>query len=65
MMKKKDFDCSGIRELTSKELQTNAGFFTTAGKFIGIIILGGLTGELIKEGWQQCKYDFMQGWNSV
>ena len=54
-----------VQELKSYELQMNGGFLLPVGKFVGTVILAGLVGELIIEGWKQCKADFIEGWNSV
>lgn len=60
-----EMDYCQVRELTSHELQLKGGFLFPVGKFVGLVILSGLVGELIIEGWEQCKADFREGWNSV
>jgi hypothetical protein len=60
-----EMDGLSVRELTNCELQMNGGFLFPVGKFVGFVILSGLVGELIIEGWEKCKADFIEGWNSV
>lgn len=68
MEKVLDLKVAEIQDLGSIELKNvNGGalWFAIAAKYVGGILLAGLTAELLTQGGEKCWDDFVEGFNST